>query len=63
MHRFFLKLFRRRRLQRDLEPELAFHVEMSQQRCNPVGLGNASLVKEQAFDLWRFNLVEDFRAT
>ena len=60
MHHFLLKLFRRRRLQRDLETELAFHVEMSRQHRNPVGLGNASLVKEQAFDLWRFNLIEDF---
>ena len=59
MRRFFLKLARRRQLQRDLEAELAFHHEMSRDCDNPIPLGRASAIKEQALDLWRFNLVED----
>jgi putative ABC transport system permease protein len=60
MRRLFLKLFRRRRLQQDLEAELAFHREMSAAGGNPIPLGNAGVIKEQAFDLWRFNAVENF---
>ncbi|MBV9498124.1 MAG: ABC transporter permease [Acidobacteriaceae bacterium] len=60
MRRLFLKLIRRKRLQRDLESELAFHAEMSCEHQNPVGLGNLSIIKEHAFDLWRFNFVENF---
>ena len=59
MRRFFLKLARRRQLQRDLEAELAFHHEMSRDCDNPIPLGRASAIKEQGLDLWRFNLVED----
>ncbi len=59
MRRFLLKLLRRKRLARDLDTELAFHREMSAQHQNAVGLGNASLVKEHAFDLWRFILIEN----
>jgi predicted permease len=60
IRRLFLKLFRRRRLQQDLEAELAFHREMSAAAGNPIPLGNAGLIKEQAFDLWRFNALENF---
>jgi hypothetical protein len=35
MRRFFLTLFRRRRLQHDLETELAFHQEMSRETSKP----------------------------
>jgi hypothetical protein len=59
IHRLFLKLFRRRSLERDLETELAFHREMSAAGGNPIPLGNAGLIKEQAFDLWRFNRIEN----
>lgn len=59
MRRLFLKLYRRRRLQQDLENELAFHREMSGENKNPISLGNTSLIKEQAFDLWRFNFLEN----
>lgn len=59
MRRFWLKLFRRRKLQEDLETELAFHREMAAANGNSIGLGNASVVKEQAFDLWRFTFVEN----
>ena len=60
IRRLFLKLFRRRRLQQDLEAELAFHREMSAAGGNPIPLGNAGVIKEQAFDLWRFNAIENF---
>jgi putative ABC transport system permease protein len=59
MRRIFLKLFRRRRLQQDLETELAFHREMEAIHGNPIRLGNAGLIREQALDLWRFTLLED----
>ncbi len=60
MRRFFLKIFRRRRLSQDLEAELTFHQEMSRAHDNPIRLGNQLNVKEQALDLWRFNLMENF---
>lgn len=59
MRRLFLKLFRRRRLEQDLEAELAFHRAMSGEHQNPITLGNASVIKELAFDLWRFNFIEN----
>ncbi len=59
MRRLILKLLRRHRLQRDLDAELAFHREMSGKNHNPVPLGNTSAIKEHAFDLWRFNFIEN----
>ena len=54
-----LKLLRRRRLRQDLEMELAFHREMAAAASNPIPLGNAGFIREQAFDLWRFNRIEN----
>ncbi len=59
MRRFFRKLYRRRKLQQDLEQELAFHREMAAQYENAIPLGNAGLIKEHAFDIWRFNFIEN----
>lgn len=59
MRRFLLKLLRRRRLRRDLDAELAFHRELAGAHGNPIPLGNAALIKEQALDLWRFNALEN----
>ncbi|MGH9720260.1 MAG: ADOP family duplicated permease [Bryobacteraceae bacterium] len=59
MRRLFLKLVRRRQLDRDLEAELAFHREMASTGGSHIPLGNTTVIKEQAFDLWRFNWVED----
>jgi predicted permease len=59
MRRLFLKLFRRRRLQRDLAAELAFHREMAAAAGNPIPFGNAAFIQEQAFELWRFNRLEN----
>ncbi len=59
MRRFFLKLMRRRRLERDLEAELAFHREMAEAAGNTIPLGNASRIKESSGDLWRFNFLEN----
>jgi predicted permease len=59
IRRLFLKLFRRRRLDQDLEAELAFHREMSAASGNRIPFGNAGLIREQAFDVWRFNGVEN----
>jgi predicted permease len=59
MRRFFLKLFRRSSLHHDLEAELAFHREMAAAGGNPIPLGNTAFLQEQAFDLWRFNRIEN----
>jgi predicted permease len=59
IRRLFLKLFRRRRLQADLDAELAFHREMAEAAGNPIPLGKAAAIQEQAFDLWRFNGIEN----
>lgn len=59
MRRFLLKLRRRRRLQNDLEAELAFHREMSDRQRNEISLGNTTTIKEEALDLWRFNFLEN----
>ena len=59
IRRLFLKLIRRRRLEEDLEAELAFHREMAAAGGNSIPLGNCGVIKEQAFDLWRFNGVEN----
>jgi predicted permease len=59
MRRLFLKLVRRRRLQRDLEAELAFHREIAAAQGSYIPLGNTAVIKEQALDLWRFNRLEN----
>ena len=59
MRRFLLKLARRRRLQHDLETELAFHREMSGANQNSIPLGNSTVITENALDLWRFSVIEN----
>jgi len=59
IRRLLLKLFRRRRLHRDLQAELEFHREMAAAAGNPIPLGNTAVIREQAFDLWRFNRIEN----
>lgn len=59
MHRFLLKLSRRRPLDRDLEAELAFHREMAEAAGNPIPLGNTSRIKEASGALWHFTSLEN----
>jgi len=59
MHRLFLKLFRRRKLHQDLAAELQFHKEMAAAQNNTIPLGNATVIQEQALDLWRFSSIEN----
>jgi predicted permease len=59
MRRLFLKLFRRRSLERDLEAELSFHRAMAEAAGNPVPLGNVARIKEQSRDFWRFTFFEN----
>jgi hypothetical protein len=40
--------------------ELAFHRDLAREHANPIGLGKAARVQEEARDLWRFNILEDF---
>jgi predicted permease len=60
LRRILLKLRRRRSLERDMEAELAFHRELAREHSNPIGLGNLARIQEEARDLWRFSIVEDF---
>ena len=59
MRRILLKFLRRRRLERDLEAEIAFHREMAALHGNTIPFGNALVVKEQARDIWQFTLFEN----
>jgi predicted permease len=59
MPRLFLKFFRRRSMERDVEAELAFHREMAAAHGNPIPIGNTTVVQEQARDLWRFTFIEN----
>src|SRR4030095_16756281 len=60
LRRILLKLWRRRRVEREREAELAFHRDLAQKHSNPIGLGNVTRIQEEARDLWRFSLLEDF---
>jgi putative ABC transport system permease protein len=59
MRRFFQKLFRRRRLQQDLEAELQFHRELSAANDNPIPLGDSTRIKEEVMDVWSFMFIEN----
>jgi predicted permease len=59
MNRFLLKLFRRRKLENDIEEELRFHREMSGPIESHAPFGNPAVIKEQALDLWRFTTLEN----
>src|ERR1039457_3550966 len=59
MPRLFLKLFRRRSMERDVEAELAFHRDMPAAHGNPIPMGNTALVQEQARDLCPFAWIEN----
>ena len=59
MPRLFLKIFRRRAMERDVEAELAFHRDMAAAHGNPIPMGNTTVVQEQARDLWRFTWIEN----
>ena len=55
----FLKILRRRSMERDVEAELAFHRDMAATYGNPIPMGNTTVVTEQARDLWRFTWIEN----
>ncbi|MGO4883701.1 MAG: ABC transporter permease [Bryobacteraceae bacterium] len=59
MRRLLLKLRRRRSLERDMEAELAFHREMAAAHGNAIPIGNTTVLREQARDLWRFAWIEN----
>ncbi|MGA3079704.1 MAG: hypothetical protein ABSG56_39270, partial [Bryobacteraceae bacterium] len=59
MRRIFLRLLRRRSMERDIEAELAFHRDMAAAHGNPIPMGNTTVVQEQARDLWRFTFIEN----
>lgn len=52
-------LFRRRQLERDLEDEVAFHLDMRGEGAWR-RFGNVALVKEDLRDLWTFRTAENF---
>ena len=55
-------LLRRRKLDRDLEEELAFHLATRAERSNPIearrSFGNPTLIKETMREMWTFNWLE-----
>jgi predicted permease len=59
MRRFFLKLFRRGGMHREIQAELAFHREMATRYENAITLGNATAIGEHGYDLWRFTFFEN----
>src|SRR6516164_545850 len=59
MRRLVLKLIRRKRIEQDLDAELAFHREMASAAGAHIPLGNETLIKERVRDLWRFNRIEN----
>lgn len=59
LRRIIRKLLHRRRLYAEMQAELAHHHALSGENGNPIGLGNLTAVQESAFDLWRFNLIEN----
>lgn len=59
MRRIWLKLWKRRSLERDLEQELKFHRQMAEENGNPISLGNTAIIEESARDLWRFTTLEN----
>src|SRR5207248_1048233 len=71
--RRLIAVIRRRRLERDLEDEVAFHLAMREADYRKSGLpqaaarnaarrrfGNVTHLKEQAFDMWVFPSFESF---
>jgi predicted permease len=71
--RRLIALFRRRRLERDLDDELGFHLAMRQEEQVRGGIaadnadvtarrqfGNVTLIKESTRDLWTFGWIERF---
>src|ERR1035438_10135691 len=62
MASFWLKLKRRRRMQQDLDDELAFHKRMAEEHGNSLPLGprgNETLIREEAYDQLRFVFLEN----
>jgi hypothetical protein len=59
MRRFFRKLFRRHRLEQDLQAELALHRELSATHPGSIPLGNTTRIAKESRDLWRFNFIEN----
>jgi predicted permease len=55
---WWLRLRRRRRLDRDLHEELAFHREMRARDTNPPPFGSEARIRESLHDLWRFDAIE-----
>jgi hypothetical protein len=46
-------------MERDVAAELAFHQAMAAAQGNPIPMGNATVIQEEARDLWRFTFVEN----
>jgi hypothetical protein len=60
VRRFFLKLSRRRNLERELDEELTFHREMAEASGNSIPLGSIPRIKEASGDPWQFTLLKTF---
>ena len=51
-------LFHRRRLERDMQDELAYHMEQRGQMAR-APFGNQTLIREELRDMWTFTRLED----
>ena len=61
MRRILQKLLRRRRLERDLEDEFRFHLEMqAEESGDRRSFGNPAALKEACRDLWTFPRLESW---
>src|SRR5260370_34521368 len=65
MKKFLKRLRRRRQLDRDLEDELRFHLEMKAEETGDVReagrrLGNVTLLKEACREMWAFAALESW---
>ena len=65
MKKFLKRLRRRRQLDRDLEDELRFHLEMKAEETGDASearrrLGNVTLLKEVCREMWAFAALESW---
>ena len=65
MKKFLRRLRRRRQLDRDLEDELRFHLEMKTEETGDASearrrLGNVTLLKEVCREMWAFAALESW---
>lgn len=59
LHLRIRALFLRRRLERDLNEEIEFHLALASERQVPRRFGNVTAVRERTRQIWTLGVVED----